>query len=168
MTKLLTGDEATNAFKLVFARREANRHLALYLRTGNGLLIWKAYREYRQHGLPVPENILAKLDQFADRLLRARGQKQIALALELTSSGGGSKGLALLVGQERARDIVEHLHLARQINQERDKPVLEKVPELETAQRFRISQGNVAKRYSEWMKGKTARKQTPKKRSRLR
>jgi hypothetical protein len=90
----------------------AGRHLALYLREPNGLLIWRAFSEYRRAKLPVPENILAKLDQFANRLERASGTAEIAKAIEMHRAGGGSGGAAHAARLASRRDIAEAVEAA--------------------------------------------------------
>jgi len=140
-------DALETAMKNKFARRNADRHLALYLRTRNGLLIWKAYMEYRQHGLPVPENILLWLDKVAGQLLVARGQEQIVAALEMTGSGGGPQAASLLRGQENARNIVEQFRDARDASVK--KRAIHDIAH-EVGQNFGITAENVKSRYSQW------------------
>ena len=90
-------------------KEEADRHLALYQETNDGLLVWRASIEYRHAGLPVPEVILRKLDQFADGLTRARSADDVARALEMKQDKGGAAGVTRTRASERQRDIVRHV-----------------------------------------------------------
>jgi hypothetical protein len=135
---------------------KANRHLALYLKHGNGLLIWRAYIEYRKLELPIPENILNHLDLFANRLLSARGQSEIAAAVEMTTTkktgrGGGPQGRSLLTGQEHSRDIVEAFHIRRQVNNDALNKLDIKTLAAEVGKQFGISGDEVQTRYSQWI-----------------
>lgn len=96
---------------LFFAKHAAARHLALYVETGDGLLIWRAYAEYRKAGARVPENILAKFDQFERRLAKATGANAVAKALEMAVAKGGAAGAARTVRAEKIRDIVERVSM---------------------------------------------------------
>ncbi len=92
------------------ARHAAWNHAALYPRERNGLLVWRAFAEYRAAGLPVPEAILLKFDEWAARLERVSGAEEVARAVEMTGPGdgrsGGPQGAAHLAKVERARAIV--------------------------------------------------------------
>lgn len=88
------------------ARHAAGNHATLYPRERNGLLIWRAFAEYRAAGLPVPEPILRKFDEWASRLERASGADDVARAIDMTGPGGGPQGAAHLAKIERARAIV--------------------------------------------------------------
>ena len=87
----------------------ANAHAALYRREGNGLLIWRMFAEYRHGGLPVPEFILEKFDEWAAALDRASGVSSIARAIEMTSPRGGPQGALHLNKVERQRAIVSQV-----------------------------------------------------------
>jgi hypothetical protein len=88
------------------ARRRAWSHLSLFPRERNGLLVWRAFAEHRAAGLPVPEAILRKFDEYAARLEGASGAQQVARAIDMTGPGGGPQGAAHLAKIERARAIV--------------------------------------------------------------
>lgn len=92
------------------ANHEANNHYLLYLRERSGLLVWRMFGEYRRRGLPVPEAVLGKFDEWADRLERASGVKEIASAIEMTGEGGGPQGAAHLRKVERQRYIASDVH----------------------------------------------------------
>ena len=133
------------------ARHNARRHLALYSKTGNGALVWKAFQEYRRFALPVPEQILVELDKMAGALLSAQGQKEIAAAVGMTGLGGGPQGTAAIKGQENARDIVEYFHFMRNNNDGADNHVpIRKLAE-EVGAKFGLSADNVQSRYSKWL-----------------
>ncbi len=115
-------EEALEQRRLIrFAvKQNANRHLRLYLRTGDGLLIWHAYAEYRRHKLPVPENVLHLLDQVCFDLLHAgtvlakhpsdRIPVQVAKALGMVRPGGGTRGAHAVAQSIMRRDIVEAVY----------------------------------------------------------
>jgi hypothetical protein len=91
------------------ANNAANDHWRLYRRERNGLLIWRMYAEYREAGLPVPEPILRHFDEWARRLERASGTKEIAAAIEMTGPKGGPQGAAHLRKVEAQRDVVSEV-----------------------------------------------------------
>jgi hypothetical protein len=139
-------------FRRYTVKRNADRHLALYLKTGDGLLIWRAYQEYRKAGLPIPENLLKKFDEFALRLERAGSAKEVATAFEMGSRSGPA-GATLTKGRERQRDIVEYVRdmlendQAREVRVWTDKGIYQ-----EAAKRFDTSWGYVKKTYLAWMR----------------
>lgn len=94
----------------------AREHLALYDQERHGLLVWRMFREYRAQGVPVPEYILRKFDQWAVRLESASGVREVALALEMTGRGGGPRnrvggpqGAALIDALAEQRRLVERV-----------------------------------------------------------
>ena len=104
-TPLVENSDSDHAY---LVRYNARRHLALYMRERNGLLIWKAFAEYRRAGLPVPENILCKLDKWAQALQGAWTDKEVAAAIE----AGTIKRQAAKVrlrACEHNRDVMEQL-----------------------------------------------------------
>jgi hypothetical protein len=80
----------------------------LYLRERNGLLVWRAFAEYRKAGLPVPDNIMAKLDEWANALESAWTEQAVAAAIEMRNIGSKTARLRLRAA-ERKRDVVEQL-----------------------------------------------------------
>jgi len=74
---------------LLVAELKAGRHLSLYIKTGNGLHIWQAYKEFRRLGLPVPEVILKKFDEYASGVLSADKPDEALKALDLGKNKGG-------------------------------------------------------------------------------
>jgi len=125
-------------------RYSARRHLALYVRTRDGLLIWKAFSEYRKAGLPVPENILAKLDEFAQSLVAARGDSEIATALEMSTGAKGSQRIRLKQA-ERNRDVAEEYRIRVFELKQRPADAIKAV-----AANSNLSNGNVKRIVSEW------------------
>jgi len=111
-----TGEKSKAAalLKAMAVRHNADRHLRLYLREKNGLLIFRAYLEYRRAGLEVPENILRKFDEWAAALLPshsshgANGDSEVAAAIEAETRGRHTS-LQRLASAESGRDAVEHL-----------------------------------------------------------
>jgi hypothetical protein len=87
------------------ARTAAANHLRLYERLGNGLLIWRAFVEYRKRGLPIPEQILKVFDRYAAGLEHASGPVEIARTFELSAKGGGASGAAALKRMGREQEI---------------------------------------------------------------
>jgi hypothetical protein len=137
------------------ARHNANRHLALYLKTGDGLLIWRAYQEFRNLGLAVPEEILKKLDQFAEGLSKASGAKGIAEAMEMAVSRGGSAGFKRTTATEAQRNVVEYVRDAREAREyAKNKKSMETIYK-EAAERFKTTPNRVKTLYSKWRKDKT-------------
>lgn len=98
------------------ANFQASQHLRLYEREPVGLLVWRAFGEYRARGEPVPEIILAKFDKWASRLERASGAKGVAAAIEMTGEDGGPQGAAYLAAVERQRRIVSAVELLKRHN----------------------------------------------------
>lgn len=145
--------EVDRSFIEFFVEESAARHMALYEVSGQGLLIWKAYAEYRQWQLPVPEKILAKLDEFGSNLQSAEDLAGVAKALELSGGGkGGPQRATLLRGLERSRDIVEAFRDQRIANRRLPKENQRAVKELaqRVGDRFGISADEVQSRYSQW------------------
>jgi len=105
------------------ARQNANRHLALYLKTRDERLIWKAYQEFRNLDLEVPEELLKKLDEFAEASVQT----------------GRS-------GQDNQRDIIEYMYSLNKSN------LTPKEINKMTADKFSTTVSNVKKVYSTWMK----------------
>lgn len=137
----------------------AERHLALYKKTRNGLCVLRAYQEYRRLQLPVPEVILQWIDGAAEHLLAARGQKEIVAALGLTGKGGGPQGASILIGQERQRDIVEAFRDARIANDRATPPRPIKDVAERVGRRFNVSANHVQVLAAQWgkaSKGKPA------------
>lgn len=93
------------------AEFQAMQHVRLYWREQVGLLVWRAYREYRARGEPVPEFILAKFDQWAARLEDASGEAAVSAAIEMSGARRGPQGAALLSKVERQRRIVSDVAL---------------------------------------------------------
>lgn len=146
--------ETDDDWKLWAAQVNAKRHLALYDKERNGLLIWKAYMEYRRCGVPVPESLLKRFDQFAEKLLSTSGPQEIAAALEMTGKGGGPQGASALKGKENSRDIVEKFHIEREENSRRSperKRTIKAIAE-EVGKAFGIPGDEVKTRYSQWLK----------------
>ncbi|WP_157657212.1 hypothetical protein [Burkholderia ubonensis] len=68
-------------------RYASARWLTTYVECGEGAAVWAAYLEWRNSGVPVPENILAKFDEWANAVLAARNGAEAAEALNLGPSG---------------------------------------------------------------------------------
>lgn len=142
------------------ANREAWDHLSLYLREGRGLLIWRAFRAYRRQGLPVPEIILEKLDQWADRLEIANGADEVAEAVEMKGhSKAPGRGPERLRALERKRHIVSRV--ARMIEHNKGIPAPDKLTITQIYERVALelkhSHGttdgkHVKKIYREWVR----------------
>lgn len=138
--------ELDEQLKAGIANYNAQRHLALFVKTGNGLLIWRAYQEYRKAGVPVPENILKKLDQFAERLLDGDGDLLDALDLGFNKKGGQGPRLDLQAKQ-RGRDIVEFVRY----EQMRTDCTLKEAYRL-AAEKFCTTPGAIEKLCKDWPK----------------
>jgi hypothetical protein len=87
----------------------AGNHAALYRRERNGLLVWQAYMEYRDAGMPVPEAILEKFDEWARALHRAPTSKEVAAAIDMLPKGDGNSAVRNWARIERNRDIVRRV-----------------------------------------------------------
>jgi hypothetical protein len=133
-----------DALKAEAANINARRHIELYKRERDGLLIWRAYAEIRKLGLEVPEAILRKFDAWGAALVAAADDHDVALAIEMTKGKKGSQR-ARLIGAERRRDIVE-LYAAYTLNGHRRA----KDARALVARRFGTSPGNVAHIVTEW------------------
>lgn len=101
-----TVPEADKAFIAWAIRHNAARHLALYRRHSNGLLVWRAFQEYRGAGLPVPEEILGIFDKWAAAVQAADGEVEVAKAIQAETIGPytARKRLRRL---QRKRDLLE-------------------------------------------------------------
>lgn len=144
------------------ARNEAGNHLALYLRERDGLQIWRAFRTYRQRGLPVPENILEKLDQWAARLETADSPASIAKAIEMMGdTDSKARGPERRRELERRRLIASRVELARELNEDRpaDYRLTEKQIWEGVAQALHESPKRVERIHREWMAGPQPEKQ---------
>jgi hypothetical protein len=105
-------EEEKDKLDAFFTRYNAGRELAMYEREKDGRFVWRAYLEYRRSGQPVPENILAILDQWAGAVLGARSVTDIPVALELSKGKKGDQH-KLHWQANRRRDIVEDWFLRR-------------------------------------------------------
>lgn len=158
MKKIDGFNEVDQSVIRVFVTQAADDHLSLYDVTGNGLLIWKAYAEYRQFGMPVPEAILAKLDEYGERLQTAKDANAVAKALDLQTGKGGPQRETVLQGQERSRDIVRDYHIARIMNSRRSPENRKTMKDLaaEVGRRHGITGQHVQTRYAQWRKATSA------------
>ena len=132
------------AFQAEYA---AGNHLLLYLRERNGLLVWRAYAEYRAAGVAVPENILAKLDQWASWLESASGAAEVARAIEMAPKSGpfGAKHLLAVERRRAIASDVEHLRTHPNY-----RASLAKIY-ARIAHERRTTAGNVKRIHAEWM-----------------
>lgn len=133
-----------NEIEAFLVKYSADRHLALYLKTRDGLLIWQAYSEYRKHGMQVPEDILLKLDEYASALSRAVTPNEVAAAVEMKTKKGGIAGKTRTRAAERRRDIIEHVHVAISVG------IRPTVAYFEAAKRFGTTSGRVKTLYNDW------------------
>jgi hypothetical protein len=139
-----------------FAQIEARAYMGLYVRTRNGVFFWKAFAEYRRAGLPIPESLLRKLDQFAERLMRAEGQAAIAKAVEMTNPKGGPQGAAYAAGMLRTRQIVAAVHERLWPGSPHGRMAVYRL----VARRFRKTPKQVGDIYRAWMAASGPRKQS--------
>lgn len=142
----LSGGMDHDEFNATFA---ANNHLRLYPRERIGLLVWRAYSEYRHAGLPVPEDILTKLDQWAQRLESAHNAEAVAQAIDMGSRGYGGSAVKHLNKVEATRHIVSEV--AQLLNLRRGRISNEEVFR-QVARRHGKSSGNVKKMWQRWIK----------------
>ena len=142
------------------AAHHAANHISLYLRELNGLLIWRAYREYRARGVPVPENILEKFDQWGARLEAVANQRQACEALELNVGTGYVKSGAgtLLNDKERIRAIVS---AADQMIQRKRPRITKEEAYRRVAAEFGVTPGAVKKAYQRWFRESDAHNARP-------
>lgn len=131
------------------AERAAYDHLTLYFRERVGLLVWRAYREYRRRGLAIPEVVLAAFDGWAVRLETASGHREIAEAIEMTDGGSGAQGAAYLGRLERPREIASDVALYLRM-WGKGKPIREAYAW--TAKRHKTTESNVKQIYLRWVK----------------
>lgn len=92
------------------AERAAAMHMGRYPHTRNGLLIWRAYLEFRSRGLSPPDWILTKFDQWAKDLEQSEGASDVAAAIEMYSSKGGPGAAARLRQSEDGWRIANQVH----------------------------------------------------------
>lgn len=89
-----------------FLRYRARRLWRLYELSGAGLFIWRIYVLFRQAGAPVPPEVLAVLDQYADALTAAKTDRAVAVAVQ-QSTGARRKRFAA----ERNLAVMEQLQI---------------------------------------------------------
>ena len=87
-------------------RREVESEVDLYRGTLHALPVWRLFRSYRSEGRPVPEFVLAKFDQWAERLARLHG------AAERGELAGTDEGAAILRALQFVGDHKSHLSLS--------------------------------------------------------
>lgn len=89
--RAMADDDPFKKLEEQFVRYSSDRFLRTYLESKEGAkegaAIFAAYLEWRNKGLPVPENILSKLDEYANGVLSARSAASAAAALELNHPG---------------------------------------------------------------------------------
>jgi len=105
-----TKDSDARKLEEFFVRHNANHWLRQYLNSRVGLHVWRAYAEYRRAGMPVPENILAKLDQWAAALGAAVTEKEVAAAIEMQAIGGNTAKRRMRAAEDNFR-VIEHLQI---------------------------------------------------------
>lgn len=71
------------------AESQARIELWSFLKTGNGAHVLRAFRIYRKHEQPIPENVLSWLDVTFGRVLLASTPKAVAKALRVSPDRGG-------------------------------------------------------------------------------
>lgn len=151
--RLTHGGKSFDEFQAAHA---AHNQLATYLWDRNGLFVWRAYREYRLRGQPIPEIILAKLDQFADRLEAARTQREVASALEIDVMAQGYKRRSLQAqadARSRFLDIISDVQ--RYLDHPHRRGPKERVYE-RVAQERNMTKDAVKKLYHRWASLKKA------------
>ncbi|KWA63436.1 hypothetical protein WL28_28235 [Burkholderia ubonensis] len=85
--RAMADDDPFERLEEQFVRYSSDRFLLTYMKSREGAAIWAAYLEWRRKGLAVPENILSKIDEYANAVLAARSATSAAAALELNRSG---------------------------------------------------------------------------------
>ena len=124
-----------------------------YNMSRNGLLLWRALAHCRQHGQPVPENLLELLAQYAEKLLAAAQKpsadaKDFAAALHLKA---GTKGLTAWRRADAWRQKSQALALMNTLV--RNRHFAWSVPKAAkaVAKQFGLSAGTLQKDYSRWL-----------------
>jgi len=140
------------AIRADVAQYNAQRHWALYRKTKDGLLVWRMYQEFRKAGVPVPEAIMRKLDQFAERLASAGSADEVAEALQMKQKRGGAAGATKTRGAERSRDIVEAVLNAIRFGGKNPTKAY-----AEIAERFGTTNKYVKNLYTRWMRASNKR-----------
>lgn len=83
-------EDESKAFIEDMKRRDfntrVNREFELYLDSGDGRFLWRAFLLLHEAGQPIPQNLLDKLAQWGGRLLTAKDPREIAAALELSGA----------------------------------------------------------------------------------
>lgn len=125
----------------------AHRHMALYRREPVGLLVWKAFLEYRQAGQPVPEIVLSIIEAWAEKMVRAKDDHQLAAAMESGTVRSKTAHQRMLAA-ERNRDVMEHLSI-----REHELGQSSTVATREVAAQFGMTIGSVKTLKSRWRNG---------------
>jgi len=124
--------------------------LAKYRKTGNGLLIWEAYRDVRnlqkKGAFPMPEPLLEHLDKIMSGLLNADSKDAALEALDLKQSGGGGWKSRQRQKIEKQYQVVQFIATKIQAYPAiRRQEVYE-----EAAERFDMKVPNIKKLLSQW------------------
>ena len=90
---------------------QLDEYMIAFAVSGNGLHLWAALRHCRAHGLPVPEDLLARLAECGERLVNAArkpgaGARAFSAALDLQA---GSRGMTAAQRAEQQRRKVRKL-----------------------------------------------------------
>lgn len=138
------------------ASHNAARHRALYEKKKDGLLLWKAYQEFRRCQIGIPDWLLKEFDGIAKRLESASTAKSVAEALQMATRGGGMAGAKRTRSTEYQRDIVEQVMglLNAFSEDEPNGAVPKKMTRADAYRRVAASTGcsvaNVRKYYQDW------------------
>jgi hypothetical protein len=115
-------DEDWRQMKAYLVQTGARRELRQYLDSRIGLHVWRAYADFRLAGMPVPENILAKLDEWAAALERAENDAQVAAAIEMGTIGR-KPAKTRMAAAERSYLVMEQLNIRERVLERKQQPM---------------------------------------------
>jgi hypothetical protein len=81
-------DDPISVLQRMFHVRQVNEEIQLYANTGDARFLWRAFLLMRKAGDTIPEDFMAKFEQWGRKVVAADGLREIAAALELS---GGNK-----------------------------------------------------------------------------
>ena len=149
------GDAEWERFRRWNVDFEARRHLALYERTHNGMHVWKAYLLYREHGLPVQDSIMQKIDAFAIGICRVPDsgdktppEKRIAEALQMHTPRGG---ISATVRASKVESRLQKVLAVRAFNTAYPQDGITKAYEA-AAKEYGVSVQSIKKLYRDWVR----------------
>ncbi|KIP14060.1 MULTISPECIES: hypothetical protein [Burkholderia] len=113
----MTDDDPFRKIEEQLVGYSSDRWLTTYVECHEGAAVWAAYLEWRTHGLPIPETILSKFDEWAAKLLSASNGMEAAEILGLGPTGRSG------TFRERIQDAAQKVDAMRYLSDPDGPPV---------------------------------------------